>query len=96
MLYDNFDFEWDQDKNNKNLKKHGIYFAEAETTRIDTLAIEIPDPDHSDYEERWIRIGYSMHFRLLVTVFTELNLYHYRIISSRKATKNEVRMYHER
>ncbi len=52
-------FEWDPRKERRNRQKHGIAFDEASTVFADTLSITIPDPDHSDDEERWVTIGLS-------------------------------------
>ncbi|MDI6739497.1 MAG: BrnT family toxin, partial [Candidatus Edwardsbacteria bacterium] len=41
------EFEWDLDRSNANLKKHGISFHEASTVFGDPLAITFNDPDHS-------------------------------------------------
>ncbi len=47
-------FEWDKRKAATNLKKHGVSFAEAASTFGDTLSLTIPDPDHSDEEDRFV------------------------------------------
>jgi uncharacterized DUF497 family protein len=46
-------FEWDSHKERRNREKHGVGFDEASTVFADTLSITIPDPEHSDDEERW-------------------------------------------
>ena len=51
------EFEWDRDKAELNLKKHGISFREAATVFGDTLAITFDDPDHSAGEYRLITFG---------------------------------------
>lgn len=48
------DFEWDPRKAEINLRKHGVSFTEAGTVFGDDLAITVPDPDHSDDEDRYI------------------------------------------
>ena len=53
------EFEWDPVKAVLNLKELGVSFDEATTIFRDTLSITIPDPDHSDYEDRLIDIGMS-------------------------------------
>ena len=65
------DFEWDDNKADSNLKKHGVRFSEAVTVWTDESALEMHDPDHSDEEDRWIRLGYSNQTRILVVVFCE-------------------------
>jgi uncharacterized DUF497 family protein len=47
-------FEWDDRKARQNLRKHQVDFTEASTVFADTLSITIPDPDHSEDEERWV------------------------------------------
>ncbi len=90
-------FEWDEEKNASNQKKHGVSFEEAATAFLDEDGILIPDPDHSEYEERFVLIGISRKADLLTVVHclreTETII---RIISARKATKNESRQYYER
>jgi len=52
-------FEWDENKNTSNQKKHGISFEEAKTVFSDELGRLIHDPDHSKGEERFILMGMS-------------------------------------
>jgi uncharacterized protein len=66
-------FEWDERKNAANRRKHGISFAEAKTAFLDENARVIPDPEHSEEEERFDVI---------------------RIISARKADRDEIEQYH--
>jgi len=87
-------FEWDSGKARKNIKIHGVSFDEASTAFTDTLSLTIYDPLHSDEEERQILIGNSYKNRLLVVVHTERGD-KIRIISARKATKNEKKQYEE-
>ena len=87
-------FEWDAVKNRANVKKHGISFNEAITVFDDPNAMYKPDPDHSQYEERFIVFGYSVKMRILVVChcYYERDSV-IRIISARKATKNETDQY---
>ena len=85
-------FEWDLNKAKKNIKIHGVSFDEASTTFRDTLSLTIYDPLHSDEEDRLILIGNSCNNCLLVIVHTERED-KIRIISARKATKNEGKQY---
>lgn len=87
-------FEWDPNKARKNIKIHGVSFDEASTTFRDTLSLTIYDPLHSDKEDRLILIGNSFKNHLLVVVHTERGD-KIRIISARKATKNERKQYEE-
>ena len=91
------DFEWEDVKNQKNYKKHGVYFAEAATALSDPHAIQIPDFDSDRSEERFVVIGYSAKCRMLVVVYTVKEYFRkeeiYRIISARKANKMEQSQY---
>ena len=64
-------FEWDTRKSAANLRKHGVSFAEAGTVFGDELSITVPDPDHSDKEDRFITIGWSNLPRLLMVAHTD-------------------------
>lgn len=57
-------FEWDEDKNLSNFRKHGIWFEEAQTIWADESSSEFFDPEHSDVEARFIRVGNSSVHRL--------------------------------
>ncbi len=85
-------FEWDPVKARSNLQKHGITFDEASTVFADPLSITINDPLHSENEERYALIGASHKYRILIVVHTERGD-NIRIISARKATKNERSFY---
>ena len=88
-------FDWDPGKARRNLRKHRIDFNEASTVFADTLSITIPDPDHSEEEERWVTMGLSNRHRLLVVVHTEEEET-IRLISARTADRLERRKYEER
>jgi hypothetical protein len=88
------EFEWDPVKAELNLKEHGVSFDEATTIFRDTLSITISDPDHSDYEDRFIDIGMSHRMQLLVVSYTERKD-KIRIISARRATRAERKNYEE-
>ena len=87
-------FEWDEEKAKANLKKHRVSFDEATTVLNDSFSITIPDPDHSVDEQRYIDIGSSDNGRVLVVVYTERGS-NIRIISCRKATPSERKLYEE-
>lgn len=90
-------FTWDEYKNTINQKKHGISFEEAKTVFYDEFARLIHDPDHSDEEERFILLGFSSIFRLLLVCHCyRENGQIVRIISARKANKSEQRQYRRR
>jgi uncharacterized DUF497 family protein len=88
----NLEFEWDAVKAAENLKNHKVRFEEAKSVFNDPLSLTFPDPEHSDDEYRSITIGVSSHSRLLLVVFTERKGT-LRIISSRKATAKEKKLY---
>jgi hypothetical protein len=87
-------FEWDRHRAETNLRKHGVSFEEAQTVFTDPLSITLPDPDHSEDEERFIDIGTSDNRRVLVVVYTERGQ-RIRLISARKATPVERKQYEE-
>ncbi len=87
-------FEWDKRKENANIKKHGISFEEARASFYDENAIQFFDPDHSDEEDRFILLGVSHKLNTLVVChcFKEEETT-VRIISARKADKDEAKVY---
>lgn len=88
----NLEFEWDAAKASENLKKHKVSFEEAKSVFNDPLLLTFPDPEHSDEEHRSINIGVSSHLRIILVVFTDRKG-KLRIISSRKATAKEKKLY---
>jgi len=87
------EFEWDENKNQENIKKHGISFEEATAifdrpfwTRIDNR------PDYGEVRE--VSLGDIGNFVIVVVAHTERNN-RTRIISTRKATPKERRRYYE-
>lgn len=90
-------FVWDDIKAQINLEKHGVSFEEAKSVFDDEQALLIFDPDHSMDEERFVILGLSDAAHLLVVChcYREQGE-QIRIISARKATKNESRTYKER
>jgi uncharacterized DUF497 family protein len=87
-------FDWDPKKAAANLRKHGVAFDEAMTAFADPHSITIPDPDHSEDEDRCILIGRSTVQRLLVVVHLERGE-RLRLISARLAARRERRTYEE-
>ncbi len=90
-------FEWDENKNKLNRKKHSVSFEEAATVFYDEEALLIADPDHSENEDRFIILGMSER----ANVLTVCHCYRrsetvIRIISARRATGNEEKTYTER
>lgn len=88
------EFDWDEANDRSNHEKHGVSFREAATVFVDQSALLIEDPDHSITEQRFIILGMSRRLRILVVVhcFREQQGV-IRLISARKATKNEMKSY---
>ena len=89
-------FEWDINKANSNLLKHNISFDEATSVFDDDAARLIYDPEHSENEDRFILLGLSYSIKVLVVVHCYKdsdNLI--RIISARKASRQEAKQYKE-
>ena len=89
-------FEWDENKNLSNQKKHGISFEEAQEVFYDEDAILFDDPDNSEYEDRFLLIGVTQKERLCIVSHCyrgDDNII--RIISARKAVTSEIRVYNE-
>jgi uncharacterized DUF497 family protein len=87
-------FEWDEAKDRTNRQKHGISFEEARSAFLDENARVMPDPEHSDEEDRFVLLGLSTSLRILVVChcFREDGSV-VRIISARKADREEQRQY---
>jgi len=89
-------FEWDEAKNRENQRKHSVSFAEAQTVFFDENALEFYDDEHSEWEDRFLLLGLSTKLRvLLVCHCLREGGSVVRIISARKATKNERGLYPE-
>jgi hypothetical protein len=86
-------FEFDPEKAAANRDKHGVSFADAEGVFEDQLAVHRPDPD-AEGEERFVAVGLGSAGRVLVVVYTthEEDI---RLISVRRATKREVKIYED-
>jgi hypothetical protein len=92
---DGITFEWDPGKNVANKRKHGVSFEEARSAFSDQFARLIADPDHSDEEDRFVLLGVSIQARLLVVCHCLRENDCIRIISARKADKQERKIYEE-
>ena len=87
-------FEWDERKNRLNVRKHGVSFEEAGSVFFDEDALEFYDDEHSDWEDRFLMLGMSARLRvLLVCHCMREGGTVIRLISARKATKNEKKLY---
>ena len=87
-------FTWDPAKAAANLRKHGVAFEDASTVFRNPLAKVLPDPTHSEREQRSLILGHSVGGRLLLVVFTETEE-RIRIISARDVSARERREYEE-
>ena len=92
-------FEWDYKKAKTNITKHQISFEDATSIFKDENMISIYDEKHSDNEDRWITIGMDLKTRTLIVIHTcistDKDTTKIRVISARKATKKEQKMYWE-
>jgi uncharacterized DUF497 family protein len=84
------EYEWDPEKAQSNVVKHGIRFADAVGVFTDEYAVMVEDPD--DEEHRYIALGLDSLFRIVVVVYTWRN-HTIRLISARKATRKERKQY---
>ncbi len=92
-----YDFEWDPPKAERNLRRHGVSFEEAATVFLDPLAMNLPDVEHSDDEERWLTQGLTEQGKLTVVAHTFREVSDdravVRIISARRSSKPERQSY---
>ena len=92
--YEKLDFDWDSEKNEANIKKHGVSFEEARKVFGDTNALFYRDTEHSFEEERFFVIGYVKELKHLTVFYCERESEKIiRIISARKATDKEKKLY---
>ena len=95
-----YHFDWDASKARSNQRKHDVSFQLATTVFRDPLALTIYDDEHSENEERWVTLGRAGNGRTLVVVHTsaqadEPAAIRTRIISARKADRDEIRDYED-
>lgn len=88
-------FEWDDEKNHINMRKHGIDFETAARVFADENRLELYDEEHSDYEDRYITIGMIDNVAYIVMVVYTERENAIRLISARKATNQERRIYYD-
>ena len=89
-------FEWNPTKAASNLKKHGVSFEEAQTVFYDEFAVQFYDEPHSAEEDRFLLLGMSSGAHLLLVCHCERDGGDIiRIISARKATKQESAHYEQ-
>jgi len=90
-------FEWDSEKALANVRKHGVTFDEAAAVFADDEAQLFADPDHSADEDRFLLLGMSQGSKALIVCHCyRQNDTVIRIISARKANRQEQRDYFER
>lgn len=87
------EFEWDGNKAQSNLEKHGVTFEEAAEVFFDPFYQE-GDATSNNYEQRDFIIGYSLSQRLLLVVYLERSGPN-RIVSARLATRAEKKLYEQ-
>ena len=94
-----YHFDWDANKARSNQRKHGVSFQLATTVFRDPLALTIYDDEHSEGEERWVTLGRAGNGHTLVVVHTSVQTesteIRVRIISARRADRDEIRDYEE-
>ena len=88
------DFEWDSEKAKENEAKHGVTFLEASEVFGDDYSSKVPDPDHSENEDRYLIFGVSRNGKYLVVSYTEREE-RIRLISARIMTPRERRAYEQ-
>lgn len=87
-------FEWDSAKAASNKKKHGVSFEEAQSVFYDDFAVQFFDGESSEIEDRFLMLGLSSAAQLLMVCHCERHQGNViRIISARRATKNESQFY---
>ena len=87
-------FDWDPAKAKRNLKSHGVSFEEAKSAFYDDFARQFYDEMHSEEEDRFLLLGMSNKSRILLICHCELDSKDViRIISARKATTKERKLY---
>ena len=87
-------FEWDASKAASNKRKHGVTFEEAKSVFYDDFAIQFFDDENSEPEDRFLILGRSNLSRILLICHCEQNSSNLiRIISARKATAKERKLY---
>jgi len=88
------EFEWDVTKASQNIGKHGVSFEEGTDVFDDDLSLTVPDPDHSEDENRYLIFGRSKQQNHLVVSFTDRGD-RIRIISARRMSRQEIRAYEQ-
>jgi uncharacterized DUF497 family protein len=87
----NMDVYWDSAKAEANHRKHGVRFPDAELVLYDPMALTMEDP-YAEDENRFVSLGRDATGRVTVVVYTYRDN-HIRLISARRATRQEQRVY---
>lgn len=94
-----FQFEWDEVKAETNARKHGVTFELASSVFHDPHLLTVADLQHADTEERWFSVGCASTGRVLSVVYlwsdADPAATIIRLISARKSTQAELRLYRE-
>jgi len=85
-------YQWDRDKAEANMRKHGIDFADSIAVFEDQYALTIEDD--FPHEQRFVTIGMDTIGRVLVVVYT-WRQGDIRVISARRATRRERQLYEQ-
>lgn len=92
-----YEFDWDAEKAEANVRKHDVTFESAMTVFRDSLALTVYDEEHSEHEERWVTTGRAENGQTLVVIhtFAPTTPGHalIRIVSARAATNRERQQY---
>ena len=91
-IIQNMKIEFDLEKAQANLRKHGVSFEEAKTCLLDSFALVREDPDGRS-EVRYVLVGMSDKLHLLTVVYALRGEETVRLISARKATRKEEKAY---
>ena len=86
-------FEFDTKKAQSNQRKHGVDFEQAAMCLLDPMAL-VREDSTADGEPRFVLLGRSQQLHVLVVIYTMRDDIT-RLISARRATKNEVKIYED-
>jgi len=90
-----YKFEWNEEKNLINIKKHNLSFEESKEAFYDEYALLVYDQEHSDDEDRFYQIGMIKNLSIVTVIFCIRKEDTIRIISARYANKKEIEKYEE-
>jgi uncharacterized DUF497 family protein len=99
MAHFALEFEWNLLKAQANFAKHGVSFEQVAEVFRDSLALTVPDDEHSLRESRWITLGKSAHSQYMLVIHTydqlDVATAKIRIISARRPSRAEISEYEE-